>query len=158
MWNGWFVQTCTGAKCKQTESLNNVLQYVDDAGGKWMAIRFGDNFVWVKQKPAATDKNCPADVVTKVSAAVDVNGCMNYTSASIVLRDGNGGVQTVSVLPPGAPAFTTPATLGFSPGISASKTIAATGNPFRRFASPAPHSRHCLRVSLAAVAARAACN
>ena len=129
MWNGWFVQTCTGAKCKQTESLNNVLQYVDDAGGKWMAIRFGDNFVRVKQKPADTDKNCPADVVTKVSAAVDVNGCMNYTSASIVLRDGNGGVQTVSVLPLGAPAFTTPATLGFSPGISASKTIAATGNP-----------------------------
>ena len=138
-YGGWLAQTCSpkpgkdangnSYKCGQNDTFGNYIQYVDDNNTKWMAIRFGDKFVSTKLSPDGTDTGCPANAVSKVSVVADVNKCLSYSSSSIKLKDGNGVTQNVTIAPLGAPVFTAPATLGFSPGVSASKTISATGAP-----------------------------
>src|SRR5262249_27362651 len=69
---------------------------------------------------------------TGVSDGPDFSKCASYISKSIKLKNADGVVQTVSfsVLQP--PMFTGPAantSLPFTPSVSSSQTITATGNP-----------------------------
>jgi len=118
-YGGWFVQTCnSGANCPQPDSVIAGIRYVDWSGVNWTAERVGNKFVSVKNKPASTDKACPADPTTGVSAGSSFSTCSSYVSTSIPLQAPNGVKETVSLSMselPAPPVFTSAITLPFTP-------------------------------------------
>ena len=135
-YGGWFVQTCNGATgtCAQTDSLIADINYVDWSGTSWTASRQGNTFVSTKASPASTDVRCFADEITGVTpapASGNFSACSSYASKSIPLKDANGNLVSVSIEAPLAPPlFTSPTTnLFFTPGLSSTQTITASGNP-----------------------------
>jgi hypothetical protein len=129
---GWFVQTCSGDKCAQADSINANIRYVDGAGVNWTAMRFGDQFVSVKNKPASTDTDCPPDPTTGLSPGSNFSRCKSYISNSIQLMAPGGVLEQVSlsVSPPSMPpVFANVGALPFTPGIASSQTVTASGSP-----------------------------
>ncbi len=131
-YGGWFVRTCKGSECTQADSINANIRYVDWSGTNWTGARVGDKFLSTKNKPASTDKECPADQATGVSAGPDFSKCISYLSTSIQLKAPGGVLERVSLSvskPSVAPSFTSEPTLPFTPGVPSSQTITASGNP-----------------------------
>ena len=138
-WRDWFVQTCAGSTCDQRDSINGSIRYIGWDFDGWTAWRVGNKFVHIKRSPSSTDKVCPADSITGVSPGSDFSGCGTYVSTSIPLLNFRAGTNfpdftaalpfrvSLSVLAP--PAFTSPSTLPFTPGVPSTQTITATGNP-----------------------------
>lgn len=127
---GWFVQNCnSGTGCPQADSIIDSIHYVDWSGVDWTAARVGNKFVNVKSKPAPTDTPCPPDPTTGVSDGPDFSGCSSYVSTSIPLQDPTGALETVSLSVLTPPVFTNPAPLPFTPSVSSTQTIIASGNP-----------------------------
>ena len=129
---GWFVQTCTGTNCRQSDSISGDIRYVDSSGVKWTAMRFGDQFVSVKNKPASTDTDCPPDPATGLSPGPNFSSCKSYISNSIQLMAPGNVLEKVSfsVLPPSTPpVFANVGALPFTPGIASSQTITVSGSP-----------------------------
>jgi hypothetical protein len=127
-WGGWFVKTCAGATCAQTESVSGSIDYVDWSGVKWSASRLGNNLTSVKANTAPGDVVCPAGE-TGVSPQTDVTGCSSYVSASIPLKDGNGNLVSVSLSAWAPPVIDDIVSLPFNPGVASSRTISVAGNP-----------------------------
>jgi hypothetical protein len=130
---GWFVQTCAGTACRQSDSISADIRYVDSSGVKWTAMRFGDQFVSVKNSPASTDTDCPPDPRTGLSAGPNFSQCKSYISNSIQLMAPGGVLETVafSVSPPTTPPVfaNVGGALPFTPGIASSQTVTASGSP-----------------------------
>jgi hypothetical protein len=128
-WGGWFVMTCAGATCGQTESISGSIEYVDWSGVKWTGSRLGNNFTSVKAVKGSGDVQCQAAENTGVTPGTDFTHCSSYVSASIPLTDGNGNLVTVSLSARTAPVFDDIVSLPFNPGVASSRTISVTGNP-----------------------------
>ena len=132
-YGGWFVQTCSNEinLCGQTDSLAASINYIDLSAVKWAAARFGNNFILSKAGPASTDKPCPADQTTGLTplpASGNFDACSSYVSSKIQLKDASGNLVTVSLAaPPPPPAFTSSATLSFTPGQTSTRIITASG-------------------------------
>jgi hypothetical protein len=134
---GWFVQTCTGVNCRQSDSISADIRYVDWSGVKWTATRFGDQFVSVKNKAASTDTECG------LSAGPNFSQCKSFISNSIQLMAPGGVLETValSVSPPSTPpVFANVGAIPFTPGIASNQTVTASGSPAARvcFSSVTP--------------------
>jgi len=134
-YGGWFVQTCKGSNCTQADSINANIRYTDWSGTNWTGARVGDKFISTKNKPASTDKDCPPDPATGVSAGPDFSKCVSFVSNSLQLKAPGGVLERVSLSvskPSMVPVFTSEPTLPFTPGILSSQTITASGNPAPR--------------------------
>ncbi|MBV9480031.1 MAG: hypothetical protein JO249_04655, partial [Acidobacteria bacterium] len=131
-WGGWFLETCTtvNAPCLAGEGINASIRYLDAAGVKWTASRFGNNFAHTKAKPDSTDLICAADTKTGVTpAGTDLTKCATYVADHITLQDASGNLITakLSVLTP--PTLSGSTLLAFGPGIPSTQTITVIGNP-----------------------------
>ena len=85
----------------------------------WTAIRVGDKFISIKNKPASTDKDCEPDPTTGVSTGPDFSKCKSYLSNSIALKAPGGVLELVSLSvsqPSRPPVFTSEPTLAVYAG------------------------------------------